>query len=98
VGELQAHFDEFRIVLQKHIRELRTADPEDQSTAWYLLKYLLRIHKKVVISTSPREVENTIRALLRYYLDAIDEGSNLEERIKEILMFYHRSLRLERRD
>lgn len=96
MAELQSHFDEFRLVLVAQIRELTASQPDYQSTAWYLLKYFRRIHKKVGISTSAREVENTIRALIRFYVDKIDEGSELDERCKDVLRSHRRSLRLER--
>ena len=96
--ELQIPFDEFRVVLVRHIKELTVLRPDDQTTAWYLLKYMRRIHAKVIVSTSPREVENTIRALLRFYLDAVDEGTDLERRCKEVMKFHRRSVRLERRE
>lgn len=98
MAELQTNFDEFRVVLVRHIQELTAARPDAQSTDWYLLKYLRRIHRKVVVSTSPREVDNTMRALIRFYLDAIDEGSELEVRCTELLKFHRRSLRSERRN
>jgi hypothetical protein len=95
--ELQTHFDEFRVLVVRHIRELDAAGPDLQSTEWYLLKYLRRIHGKTVASTSPREVDNTIRALIRFYLDAVDQGTPLEQRVREVLASHRRSLRLERR-
>jgi hypothetical protein len=95
--ELQTHFDEFRIVVVEQIGELTALRPEAQTTEWYSLKCLRRVHKKVIVSTSPREVENTIRALIRFYLDAIDEGSELELRCKNVLQSHRCSLRLERR-
>ena len=94
--ELQSHFDEFRLVLVAQIRELSALEPEHQTTVWYLLKYFRRIHKKVTVSTSARGVENTIRALIRFYVDKIDEGSELEERCKHVLRSHRRSLRLDR--
>ncbi len=98
VVELQAHFDEFRVVLVRHIKELSALRPDAQTTEWYLLRYMRRIHAKVRVSTSPREVENTMRALIRFYLDAVEEGTELEQRCKELLKFHRRSMRLERRD
>ena len=94
--ELQSHFNEFRLVLVAQIRELSAFEPEHQTTAWYLLKYFRRIHKKVTVLTLAREVENTVRALIRFYVDKIDEGSELEERCKHLLRSHRRSLRLER--
>ena len=96
MAELQTNFDECRVVLARHIKELTDARPVAQSTGGYLLKYLRRIHRKVVVSTSPRECENTIRALIRFYLDAIDEGSALEAVCMDVLQFHRRSLRNER--
>jgi hypothetical protein len=98
VVELQAHFDEFRLVVVRQIRELSRRRPADQSTEWYLLKYLRRIHAKVAVSTSPRDVENAVRALMRFYLDTVEDGSELEMRCKEVFKSHRRSLRLERRD
>lgn len=95
--ELQAHFDEFRVLLVRHIRELDAGGHDSQSTEWYLLKYLRRVHRKTIVSTSPREVENTIRALIRFYLDGVDDGTPLAERVKDVLAAHRRSLRLERR-
>ena len=66
MDELQTHFDEFRVVLVRNIKELTARHPDEQTTEWYLLKYLRRIHRKVIVSTSPREIENTIRALIRF--------------------------------
>jgi hypothetical protein len=97
VDELQSHFDEFRVVLVRNIKALTAEHPDVQTTKWYLLKYLRRIHRKVVVSTSPREIENTIRALMRFYLDAIDEGSELETRCHEVLSGHRRALRLQQR-
>ena len=91
--ELQTHFDEFRVVLTRHIKELTASHPGAQTTPWYLLKYLRRIQRKVAVSTTPREVENTIRALIRFYLDAIDEESELDQRCREVLKFHRRASR-----
>lgn len=95
--ELQAHFDDFRVVVVRHIKELTARGPEPHTVEWYLLRYVRRIHKKIDVSLSPREVENSIRALIRFYVDEIDEGSELEQRCKDILASHRRSLRLERR-
>ncbi|MDA0824134.1 MAG: hypothetical protein O3C28_17185 [Proteobacteria bacterium] len=95
--ELQTHFDDFRTVVAAQIKELVALGPKAGTTEWYLLKYFRRIHKKVTVSTSAREVENSIRALIRFYLDAIDEGSELELRCKTILQSHNRALRFDRR-
>jgi hypothetical protein len=97
VAELQRHFDDFRIVVATQIKELVARGPITDTTQWYLLKYFRRIHKKVVVSNSAREVENPIRALIRFYVDSIDERSELEQRCKKVLQSHKRALRLERR-
>ena len=95
--ELQTHFDAFRMVVVEQIRELTALRSEAQTTEWYFLKYLRRVHKKVIVSTSPREIENTIRALIRFHFDAIGGGSELGLGCKNVLQFHRRSLRLEHR-
>lgn len=97
MAELQTHFDEFRLVLVEQIRTLNSSDPQAYTTPWFLLKYFKRIHKKVTVSTSPREVENTIRALIRFYVDSIDKDSKLDEAVKAVLRSHRRSLQLDRR-
>ena len=98
MDELQTHFEEFRLVLVRNIKELTARRPDEQTTEWYLLKYMRRIYRKVIVSTSPREIENTMRALIRFYLDAIEEGSELEARCHEVLGSHRRALRLQRRN
>ena len=91
-------FDEFRLVVAKHVKELTNAGLIDQSTDWYCLKYLRRVQRRINQSSSPRDVENTIRALIRFYLDSIDEKSPLGDRCQEVLYYHRRALRLEKRD
>lgn len=95
--ELQTHSDEFRLVVVEQIRELTVLRPEAQTTEWDFLKYLRREHKKVIVSTSPREVDNTIPGLIGFYLDGMDEESESELRCKNVLQSHCRSLRLDRR-
>lgn len=85
------------MVVVEQIRELTALRSEAQTTEWHFLKYSRRVHKKVVVSTSPREVDNTIRAFIRFRFDAIDGGSELGLGCKNVLQFHRRSLRLERR-
>jgi hypothetical protein len=96
VAELQTHFDEFRLVVATQIKELVALRPDADTTEWYLLKYFRRIHKKVIVSNSAREIENPMCALIRFYVDSIDEGSELEQRCKRVLQSHNRALRLDR--
>ena len=98
MDELQTNSEEFRVVLVRNIKELTARRPDEQTTEWYLLKYMRRIYRKVIVSTSPREIENTIRALIRFDLDDIEEGSELEARRHEVLGSHRRALCLQRQN
>ena len=87
------HFDNLRIKVIHHIKEIDATSPESHSTEWFLLKYLNRI----VIKTDPpsqfEQVEGTIRSLIRFYVDNIEEKSELGDRCVQIYEEYRRVLR-----
>ena len=91
----EIYFGELRVYVIEHIREIEAGDPEYQSTEWYLLRYLKRIEKKTNPPTSPGQVENSIRALIRFYVDMIEEQSELGERCRMINEAYRKALRRE---
>ena len=89
------YFGEFRLIVIKHIKEIEADNPEYQSTEWYLIKYLKRIEKTANPPTSPGRVENSIRALIRFYVDMIEERSDLGERCRQVNEQYRKALRRE---
>jgi hypothetical protein len=89
----EIYYGEFRLVLIQHIREVDAVNPAYQSTEWFLLRYLQRIVKATEPPASNSRVENSIRALVRFYVDMIDERSELGERCRMINEEYRKALR-----
>lgn len=89
------YFGEFREIVIEHIRSIESGRPEYQSTEWFLLRYLTRIEKNANPPASPGRVENSMRALIRFYVDQVDEHSELGEICRKINAEYRRTLRNE---
>lgn len=70
-------FGDFRLVVIDHIKIIDAANPEAHSIEWFLLKYLKRIVKNTEQPGSAGRVDGAVRALIRFYLDNIDEKSEL---------------------
>ena len=90
----EIYYGEFRLVLIQHIREVDAGDPAYQSTEWFLLRYLQRVVKTAEPPASPGRVENSMRALIRFYVDMIEEQSQLGERCRMINEEYRKTLRI----
>ena len=93
---IQTPFLEFIELLARHLKELEQAYPERYSTDWPFVRYLRRVAKRAMASTSPREVSGAMRGFLRFYVDSIDARSDLGARYVEVLEAHRRALRLER--
>jgi hypothetical protein len=89
----EIHFDSLRIKVNGHIKEIDATSPESQSLEWYLLKYLKRIVKETEPPSRPGQVEGTLRSLVRFYVDNIDEKSELGETCVQIYEEYRKVLR-----
>ncbi len=89
----EIHFGEFRQVVIRQIREIEAERPEYQSTEWYLLRYLRRIERTTLPPASPGRVENSVRALVRFYVDSIEEKSVLGERCRQVSAEYRKVTR-----
>ena len=89
----EIYFGEFRLVVIQHIREIEAINPAYQSTEWFLLRYLNRVVKTTEPPTSNGRVENSIRALIRFYVDMIEEQSELGQRCRMINEQYRKALR-----
>ena len=59
----------------------------------YLLRYLRALHQRASSVATPNELEEDMRALLRFYVDVIDEGSVADKIYKEILEAHRYALR-----
>lgn len=91
----EIYFGEFRLRVIQHIREIEADEPEYQSTEWYLIKYLKRIVKTADPPASRGRVDNSMRALIRFYVDMVEERSDLGERCRMINEEYRKTLRNE---
>ncbi len=94
-GEImrEIYFGEFREIVVLHIKEIDVKNPEYQSTEWFLLQYLKRIEKNTIPPASSGKVENSMRALIRFYVDMIDERTELGERCRMINEAYRKTLK-----
>ena len=89
----EIYFGDFRLIVIDQINEIKAQEPESHSTEWFLLRYLQRIEKNAVPPTTPGRMENSIRALVRFYVDTIEEDSALGERCRLIYEQYKKTLR-----
>ena len=87
------YFGDFRVYVIGHIKAIETQNPEYQSTEWFLLRYLSRLEKRSNPPTTAGKVEGCIRGLIRFYVDMIDEDSELGDRCKKIYAKYRETLR-----
>ena len=95
---IQTPFLEFRELLARHIKEMEAQYLERYSIDWYLLRYLKRVSKRAMSTSSPRDVSNTVRGLIRFYVDSIEAGSTIGRRCEEVITFHRRAVRLQRRE
>lgn len=87
------YFGDFRVYVIEHIKAIDAQNPEYQSTEWFLLRYLSRLEKRSNSPTTPGKVEGSMRGLIRFYVDMIDEDSELGDRCKKIYAKYRETLR-----
>lgn len=88
----EIYFGDFRIIVIEQIKELKAQEPESHTTEWFLLKYLTRIEKNAIPPTTPGKMENSVRAMVRFYVDNVDERSALGERCKLIYEQYRKTI------
>jgi uncharacterized protein (UPF0305 family) len=86
------YFGDLRIVIVEHINEIKQQDIEAYSTEWFLLKYLQRLSVSTNELSRSHEVEGSMRALMRFYVDNIEERSDLARRCKHIHSKYRETL------
>jgi len=87
------YFGDFRVYVIEHIKAIEVQNPEYQSTAWFLLRYLRKIEKNSNPPTTPGKVEGCMRGLIRFYVDMIDEKSELGDRCLKVYAEYRKTLR-----
>ncbi len=88
------YFEDFRLTVINHVREIETLEPESHSLEWFLLKYLRQIIKATEAEpVSPGRVEGTVRSLVRFYVDNIEEHSEMGDHCTRIYEEYRRTMR-----
>ena len=89
----QVYFGDFRTYVIEHIKEIQKTDIEAYTTEWFLIRYLNKITKVSEGTKDYDHVEGPIRSLIRYYVDNINEKSELGERCLKIHQEYRKLLR-----
>jgi hypothetical protein len=87
------YFGDFRLYVISHIKEIQKVEIEAYTTEWFLIRYLKKIIKIADGNKEYNEVEGPIRSLIRFYVDNIDEKSELGDRCKKIHLEYRKLLR-----
>lgn len=86
------YFGDFRMYVIAHMKEMNEVEIEAYSTEWFLLRYLKKITKVTEGRTEYTRVEGPIRSMIRFYVDNIEEDSELGERCRKIHIEYRKVL------
>ena len=86
------YFGDFRIYVLDQIKQIQKDEIEAYSTEWFLIRYLKKITKVTEGKTEYFRVEGPIRSMIRFYVDNIDEKSELADRCKKIHLEYRKLL------
>ncbi len=89
----QPYFADFRVHVLSHIKDIEKREYESHSIEWFLLKYLHRLAKSANPPSQRGDMENAIRALIRFYVDNLEENSDLGTRCQTIYNEYRKCLR-----
>lgn len=89
----EIHFDSLMVMVSEYIKQIGNTDPESHSTEWFLLKYLKRIERKTEPPSRAGHVEGTVRSMVRFYVDNIDEKSDLGDMCIKIYNEHRKVLR-----
>ena len=89
----EVYYGDFRVVVVEHIRRITATEPESYTTAWFLLRYLRRIERYTVEPGYEHQVQSGLRSLLRFYVDQVEELSDLGNVCNQVFEAHRRSLR-----
>ncbi|MEM7026728.1 MAG: hypothetical protein AAF410_00710 [Pseudomonadota bacterium] len=87
------YFGDFRQYVIGHIKEINEKEIEAYTTEWFLLRYLKKITKVTEGKKEYTYVEGPVRSMIRFYVDNLDEKSELGERCRKIHQEYRKLLR-----
>lgn len=89
----QIYFGNFRSYVVEHIKQIEMIDYELDSVEWFLLKYLKKVVSSAEQENAAGKVEGSMRSLVRFYVDNIDERSELGDQCMKIYDEYRKTLR-----
>jgi len=89
----EIYFGDFRSYVLQHIKQVEKLDYETNSTEWFLLQYFRRIVQSTEMEDTSSRVEGSMRSLVRFYVDNIDERSELGDQCMKIYKEYRKTLR-----
>ena len=79
------YFGDFHEYVTGQINDIEHIDLESYTTEWFLIRYLKKITKLTIAGNlEHRSIEGPMRSLIRFYVDNIDENSELGERCIKI--------------
>jgi len=87
------YFGDFRVIVIEHLKIISSYEPEAYSTEWFLIKYLKKIIKMTEPPSEHWRVDSSMRSLIRFYVDNIDEKSEHGERCRFIYDQYKKTLK-----
>jgi hypothetical protein len=88
------YFGDFHQYVVEQIKDLESAEYESHSMEWFLIRYLKRITKVTIEGNLEySRVEGLMRALIRFYVDNVDEHSDLGDRCLKIHDKFRATLR-----
>lgn len=81
----KVYFGDFHEYVIGQINDIEHIDLESYTTEWFLIRYLKKITKLTIEGNlEPRRIEGQMRSLIRFYVDNIDENSELGDRCIKI--------------
>ena len=89
----EIYFDRLRSLVIEYIDVIKAHEPESHSIEWFLMKYLTKIEKVSQTPAIPGEVEGSIRSLVRFYVDNIEENTELGDICTRVYNEYHKVLK-----
>jgi len=86
-------FGDFRKFVIQYVILIDKQDFGVDSIEWFLLKYLRRVVKSTESEDAAGRVESSMRSLMRFYVDNIDEKSENGDHCIKIYEEYRKTLR-----
>jgi hypothetical protein len=90
----QIYFGDFHDYVLEHIKDIESNELDSYTTEWFLVRYLKRITKVTIAGNLEHSrVEGLMRSLIRFYVDNVEEQSDLGERCLKIHNKYRTTIR-----